>query len=843
MKIELQIGLIVRIMKIVIHGTNGGYHIFTNEKEKLFDARPDSNKVGSIGQQAYSINYNESNIVFSKYKIIRDVVGDKRTGNVAFSLVIPHTKKLSGEDVILVLDKLSSDFYKKHIENDNLDNFREDWALISSIKNDYENKLKPNDEELNSGIADPAFLYYDTILTLQKYFDFPYQEEYSAYKQIFFVEKNFEGKSENPLNALRHDPSANLTGKVDLENPQYKLIYNQLARGGVKIEVKVNGSLRYNKSKVKRKEDLEISYAKQYYDTKNVKKGKWYEIGEEFLIINDDEKTITVRDDIKLEPITYTFAIQTKDRFSNPINAEIILKVSNFSPERKTINNSIQITAEELQNKCYVIAKKENLISPQREIKLEDIKVGIILVLSEHKKVNFYVKDENGLVNNYNIQISNKEVQPKEGDVVFIGDEIEKIWQISVSNRDYETERFNYCPAKDENPKYVVLKRKPTSPGPYLNKKKYYIRIDETKGKRSCNGSHINEYEHKLPDFTCDTKYGYKFDRWESYENKPFDNYDGYYEAIFKELWYRKVPKIAWIFFIIAIVTSTVFLIPKADDPITIKNIVNAEISNTVNSYVDGIELNMNRLKTYKSMYCDINTPIKSVANEKSLWQKIWVFGSNDESNSQAKTSLIPEFCSKIDNAISIRNAINLGEIYELEAKVYSESQQNFKNAIDSIDDKYKKQVGDKLNASKVSIMNLDQIADLLLKTQKDLREKEVAIQNEKEDVKKTNQDKKKEQKSNDQKTNNNLNQQNSQTQKQKTSSDSLEKEFWDLVHSGNAKMVSYSAIIKKHKNKGGDIIIYLNKICQNSSSFKKFKDIPEVDRKLAKTLSEIDIN
>ncbi|MBK8808310.1 MAG: hypothetical protein IPO21_17470 [Bacteroidales bacterium] len=67
---------------------------FTTEKEKMFDARPDSNKVGSIGQQAYSINHNDNSIVFSKYKIIRDVVGDKRTGNVAFSIVIQILKAI-----------------------------------------------------------------------------------------------------------------------------------------------------------------------------------------------------------------------------------------------------------------------------------------------------------------------------------------------------------------------------------------------------------------------------------------------------------------------------------------------------------------------------------------------------------------------------------------------------------------------------------------------------------------------------------------------------------------------------------------------------------------------------
>jgi len=824
-------------MKIVVHGTNGGYHIFTPEKEKMIDARPDSNKVGSIGRQAYSVNFNDNSIVFSKYKIIRDVVGDKRTGNVAFSIVIPHTKKLSGIVILTMLDKLSNYFCARHIVNDNLDNFREDWLWVSEIKNEYENNLKYNDDLLIGGSADPAFIYYDSDELLAKYFDLPYQEEYSTYKQIFFVEKTLEGNPENPLNALRHDPSANLSGKIDLENPKYKLIYNQQARGGVSIEVKVNGSLRYSKSKIKRKVDLQIIWSKQFCETK-VMNGKWYEIGSDFLEINDIEKTITVKE-IEIYPITYTLSIQTIDRFSNPItDAEIRLKINNYLPERKAINNSIQITEEELQNKCFIIAQKDNLISPQREIKVEDTKGSITLILSEHKKVSLYIKDENGLVNNYNIQISNKEVQPKVGNLVFIGDEIEKTWQISVSHRDYETEQFNYCPAKDENPKYVNLKKRTFSgQGQSPNKKKYHIIIDERKGRRSCNGERIHQYENKPP-IKCDAKYGYKFTKWAEVKPQSLDASESF-EAIFKELWYRKVPKLAWVFIIILIVASTVFLLVNSDGSDSKRNNVIDEIKNKANPYIDGIELNLDTLNENKRKYCDSTVINQSDVKEKSLWQKIWIFNSDDDSNSTNESFVIPDFCSKIDNAIAIRTAINLGKIDELKSKLFSESQQNFKNAIDSIDDKYKKQIGNTLNAETVSLMDLNQIADLILKTQKDLKEKEKV----KKPENNTNQGKKNEQKSKEQQISNTQNQQISQTQEQRSSSNNLDKEFWDLVHSGNAQMEAYSNLQKKHKNKGGDIIAYLNKICKNSASFKKFKDIPEMDRKSAKTLTEIDIN
>lgn len=837
-------------MKLFVQARKDGYNVLypkptpTEFFQFAGDIRPDSKDPNLLGKYIYTISFASGGCIFTKHVIIQDVQR-QGLGNVGFSIFIPNVRKLSGDDVLKLLDELSNTYCKNYCSDYYLENKQEDWTIFEAIKNQYKLYNLSNDDTENyqRGTADAAYIYYADKIELSKFFDNPYQEEYSTYKQVFLVEKNLEDKSDNPLNAIPHDANANLTGKIDLENPKYKLIYNQQARGGVKIEVKVNGSLRYSKSKIKRKEDLQIIWSKQFCETK-VKSGKWYEIGSDFLEINDIEKTITVKE-IEIYPTTYTLSIHTKDRFSNPItDAAITLKIGNYSPGRNAIDNTIQITEEELQNKCYIIAQKDNLISPQREIKLEDTKGSISLILSEHKKVNFYVKDENGLVNNYNIQISNKEVQPKEGNVVFIGEEIEKTWQISVSHRDYETERFNYCPAKDETPKYITLKKRTFSgQGQSPNRKKYYIKIDEKKGKRSYKGSSINEYEYKYPQFKCDSKYGYKFERWECFENKPYDNYDGYYEAIFKGLWYRKVPKLAWVFVIIAIVASTVLLLVNSDGSGSNSNIVNAEINNKVNSYTEGIELNLDTLKEYKRKYCDSTSIIQSNVKEKSFWQKIWIFGSDDNGNSTSESSVIPDFCSKIDNAIAIRTAINLGKIDDLKGKVFSESQQNFKSSIDSIEEKYLKQIGDTLNVRKVSILNLNQVADLILKTQNDLRDKEKLIQKENELEKNTNQEKQNEQKIKDQQKSNTQNQQSSQTQKQQSSGISLDKEFWDLVHSGNAQMEAYSNLLKKHKNKGGDIIAYLNKICKNSASFKKFKDIPEMDRKSAKTLTEIDIN
>ena len=130
-----------------------------------------------------------------------------------------------------------------------------------------------------------------------------------------------------------------------------------------------------------------------------------------------------------------------------------------------------------------------------------------------------------------------------------------------------------------------------------------------------------------------------------------------------------------------------------------------------------------------------------------------------------------PDFCVQIEKVMALRRSINNGKIDEIIGYGFSEQQQEFKNAIDSIDDKYKKQIGDTLLADTVSKMNLNQIASLILKTQQELRGKESAVQ--KDSKNNANQDKPISEKSN------NPIEKKTQTQKQQQSSNSLETEFW----------------------------------------------------------------
>lgn len=209
-------------MKIAIHGTLRGYTTITPEPVAgLFDARSDYSKIATRGQQAYSIHFYENNVIFSKYKIIRDVLGDSRFGNVAYSLIVPNDEKLGGADVKSLLDRVDKEFSDRYIENNNLGAVRNDWAFLDEIEKEYRLKSVKNhpDGGTAQGAGEAAYIYYAAGEDLEKYFERPYRWQYNPYKQVFFVDEKLKGMDANPLNALKHSEKDDLTETVKPSPP------------------------------------------------------------------------------------------------------------------------------------------------------------------------------------------------------------------------------------------------------------------------------------------------------------------------------------------------------------------------------------------------------------------------------------------------------------------------------------------------------------------------------------------------------------------------------------------------------------------------------------------------
>ncbi|MDR2556712.1 MAG: hypothetical protein LBC49_03250, partial [Bacteroidales bacterium] len=455
-------------MEILVQGTKGGSKVLypTPTPNVFFRFAGDVRRIdgrGGNGQQAYSIAFAERGCIFSKYVGVRDV---ERSwdGNVAFSVFVPNNKKLAGSDVKMLLDELAGSYCQDYVIGGNLGNKQEDWTFVTALANQYENRLRgvsaDDAENFQQGTAESAYVFYPDNNELQKYFDAPYQEEYKDFKQVFFIENNFQ----DLLRLLKYDPNADLTGRIDLENPTYRLLFKSNASENVKIKVEIkNGdrwSERSNNNKICKKNELRITWSKQYCQT-ITQPGRWDKIGSEFLSVDDNAKTVTVRE-IDLQPVRHTFSFEIRDREGNKLdNAEIILKVG-YQGERKIENSSVTLSEEDLQNRCIVFAKKGNeLISQEREIKIADEVGRIVLVLQKHTKVTFQVADDEGLVYGYNIQIKDEKGNwnNRKDFIEFYGDDIDKSWKIKIIHDD-QTETFNYCPAEDDNPKFVKLEKK-----------------------------------------------------------------------------------------------------------------------------------------------------------------------------------------------------------------------------------------------------------------------------------------------------------------------------------------------------------------------------------------------
>ena len=482
-------------MKILVQGTKGGAKIFypqtTPDEFYTFagDVR-DINGAGGVGERAYSIALTADGCIFSKYLGVRDV---QRSwdGNISFSLFLSNRQSMPGEKIQALLDELLSTYADRYIVDDNIDIVHEDWSFIEEITSRYESYIKTvSGNELDMaeyGNGIPAFLFYDGNAELTKYFEFPYQKEYLPYKQVFLLDKEEQNNTRNLLNALRHNPDANLTGKVDLENPRLTLTnFDTNGKGGVRITLKANGKYCQNRSKFFRKDDLELTYSKPGHRDKFVTGRLSDPISEinNYVKIVDGTK-VDVSNSVDLDPEIIEITLRITDETGNV-----------FTPE----NDNVNVRAYQSKG---IFSEKEILSNKVTFIGEETLKWWVVEASSNNKKGHEEFKPSD-ILNGGPIEIIMKENKP------------EPVRNIGPSSHGQGKGRQNY--------------------------RKYYISIDSKKGT---SDSPSEKEVHSYPPFSCTPHKGYIFTEWKPIEERKKvgdTEYSGYYEAQFKELWWHKVP-------------------------------------------------------------------------------------------------------------------------------------------------------------------------------------------------------------------------------------------------------------------------------------------------------------
>ena len=524
-------------MKIVVHGAKGGYNIITPDKNVvgLFDTRPDYNKVAAIGQSAYSIHYGFKSVIFSKYKIIRDVLGDLRTGNVAFSIIVENSEKLSGADVITLLEKVFDNYCSQCIKNDNLENAREDWTFVNKLTNEYKGngKIQKNLREddvskYKQGSIDAAFVYYPytyedpqtkkkTTFELEDIFNAPYQDEYTPYRQILFISKDLKNKDENPLNALRNS-GVDLTGKVDLENPEYRLQgFHGEGKDGIKIKItNSKGRELHNNDKVYHKEELTIVYSKKHYKDKPSIVGSLSNNEEvrKHLIVKNDNKIDVVKC-VDLEPKIKTVEFEFKNWEGKSID-DVEIQIDS---QKWEVKKSVTFTAEEIGKHYKISARKENkFLSEEGSVSPETQDV-VPIQMHEMLKITVTVSDKN--VSDFRIQTDAHKVKQQGNILTFWDESIYKECTIEVTKSDSKNSysgSIKFTPKGSKSKICVPLTKKEKK------REKFYLIDMEEHGKASYHSS--SDKNGKDIEVTVKTK-GYVFKGFIlSKDNKP-EGYEG----------------------------------------------------------------------------------------------------------------------------------------------------------------------------------------------------------------------------------------------------------------------------------------------------------------------------
>jgi len=793
-------------MDIVVHGTKGGCHIFTPKKlSGLFDAGAGEG-VAALGQQAYAISFKDNNTIFSRYEIIKDVRGDKRTGFVAYSLFLPNNKKLSGIDIRNLLDRVSDEYRKEGYidDNNNLKDERENWAFLDRISNEYQTKLSTvssdNAETLQSGAKDAAYIYYDDIEVLQKYFDERDQVEYSPFKLVFFVESDLRGTPADPLNALRHSEN-DLTGKIDLENPKYNLLFNTITKGGVRIEVKVNGSTLSNKNKIKRKSELEITWSKQYYIAVP-QQGKCFEIDPKYIVLDNDEKTITIKE-IDLEPEEKTITFEIKDRKGNPVtDTEIQIGPLPWNKIRHPIAK-LPFEGEDIGKYWTVLVKKsDSLFSDTVTFSPENQVGSLILYLKERKKVEIIATNDEGIVIDFTVMISGKVINSNTTEIEFIDDEIDKTWNIEISKNDksgFFSGKVQFCP-NDGNKVYIPLKKSTYS-----------------QPTQKLYSNDAGEHGTKSPKYPGYSASGNGNDLSAQYKKK---------ESSFNN------PKVIAGLIVGAIVLGLgilMFISLTKSPPIE---------EFQIQQYVEGDALLLEQLTSYKTNW----EKQKPGVSEEGGGILSLLSGSKKQTDSKEKREW-NKVLKSIDDAKNKRELVEAAKFAELKKLPYSDKQKKFKNAVDKIDSvRYpdvRNQLGD------VSKLTLNQIADKI---------NTILIQ--KVTTKVPNEEQRAEPQDNHIRSNPTKNSQTGLRAATKPaspspsttseSSSSLQSEFWKLVNSGIETKESYDDLFKKSGWDQTYKTFYNNYLNNNLSrngkkGFDKFIKIPKSERNKAKELKGLE--
>lgn len=450
-------------MKIAIHGTKGGFGEIFADDIKINELRRKSVIGRPIGSYAYSIWFYNNETYFEKYKIVRDDGGgDKRTGYIGFSVVIPNYKSLKGIYIKEILDTINDIYIEEGYidERNNLKNVTENFDFIEQLKNKYNSHLAFNlyHKDLSSKEdAETSYIYYNSNQDLIKYFNIPYQREYEKYQRVFFVDEKYRDQENNPLNGLRHTEGLEITSKIKLN--AYELVnFNGYANGNVKITITSGGKELKEGSTIDENDLIEVIYSKAYYESKKGT-GTLKENGTLTDFLEGlSQQHFTFKKDITLSPEKKSIEFIVKNCKGTEITNAFMTLNSGSKHKAITTKSNIEFTGEELGKKWELKGEvsSENLkgevqFTPSQSPSLIELVLDKII---EIKFQNAYSADITVIKPNNNIRKLNIFT------FTFKNETIDKKWKFKIEHPDYETKEIEVNPQDYKKPIEINLEKR-----------------------------------------------------------------------------------------------------------------------------------------------------------------------------------------------------------------------------------------------------------------------------------------------------------------------------------------------------------------------------------------------
>ncbi|ESU22620.1 hypothetical protein FEDK69T_18760 [Flavobacterium enshiense DK69] len=807
-----------------------------------------------LGKYIYSIAFASGGCIFTKHIIVHD---EQRggLGNVGFSIYIPNGKQVSGVDMKLLLDELVKTYCQNYCPDYYLNNKQEDWLLFTSLANSYDSKLRDvssNDfENLQSGNVDEAFIYYTSDSELQKYFDNPFQEEYAPYRQILFISSDLNGKSENPLNALRNS-GENLTGKIDLENGYYFLNNYNRSKG---VTIIANGKPRSdgkNNNCIRAKWPIEIRYSKDEQCFEPIEsKGTLFdpEISQYLKIIKGNQINVEYDAFNIRTPKTKKNSFVIKDRKGNfKTDAEIQI---GMQPWEKISGYQYEYTfkGEELIKQWNISVKKDDSLAKIEIIPINQIG-NVDLILEERLIVTIIVTDENTGVNLDDFEISTKLKNGfhKTNQLEFVDDQIIDSYTITIRRNGYEDKDIkDFLPYKQKRIE-TTLKKKTILDGKLLSP--YNVSAGKYGTlKNNYNYSSNSDDGSDVKDCIIPNE-GYAFSHFILQNEILIAQYKK------KESIFRNPKLIAGLSVGTIVLGLGIWLLISYLKPSKKEVSINLQ---EIQNYTTGDSLLLNKLQVYKT---SLENQVPKI--EEKGGGILGLLGIGEKQIDSADYKEWNNAMQNLDNTITKRKLINDKDFAKLKKLPYFSRQEEFKSAIEKIDSNKYGEV--KIQLGDISNLTLTEISAKLQKeSPKESPEKKMEEQNRKtsKEMKET----KKLEGPKLSKESNNINSkliekpaktlpQNQESVKTKEikkelkggsitknkleeygkiypefkSSFHLYLDFWEKVKNKNSKS-DFVALLKKVRKddtlKNSELEKILSKICEDDNSFQNFSDAP----------------